>query len=93
MSSLSSERCASSEAGSPVSMNGNIVAPVPSVGLFWLLSTWERPREWPNSWVAVAWRSTDRGLVSTSASATVKRKPLLALTLNWTSTSRIVPAL
>ena len=74
-------------------MNGNIVAAVPSVGLFWLLSTWDRPMVWPNSCVAVVWRSTDRVLASTSASATVKRKPLLALTLNWTSTSRIVPAL
>jgi hypothetical protein len=74
-------------------MNGNIVVAVPSVELFWLLSTWDRPMLWPNSWVAVAWRSTDRVTMSASASATVKRKPLLALTLNWTSASRIVPAL
>ena len=38
MSSMSSDRCDSSAAGSPVSMNGNIVAPVPSVALFWLFS-------------------------------------------------------
>ena len=93
MSSDPSERCCSSDAGSPVSMNGNMVALSPLVSLFWFSSECDRPCEWPNSWVATVLKSTERVVVSSAASPTVKRKPLVVLVLNWTSLSRIVPAL
>src|SRR5262249_34684455 len=82
-----------SAAGSPVSMKGNIVAPPPSVLLIWFSNECDRPCEWPNSCVAVVFRSTERVIVSNAASPTVKRKPLVVLVLNWTSLSRMVPAL
>ena len=79
MSSAANVACSRSASGSVVAMNGNIVAPSPSVALFWLLSVCERPNEWPNSCTATQFRSTERETVSNCAGSTRETKSVADL--------------
>ena len=70
-------RCVSAS-GSPVSMNGNIVARSPSVGLFWLSIVREAVRV--TELVSGGPAEVDRARVRVAPGrTTVKRKPLLVL--------------